>query len=472
MVAGKMAPVITVLGSAVDFSIGGHLMDLKIANKMLGTFKEKYPKLAEGIDKSPRALRKLLSQAQKTKAILSSNKVAPFTVESLYDDTDFQASITREDFEGMCKDMFDRLTEPLEKALKIANVTISDIYGVEVIGGAWRVPKVQAMLSAYLDGAGSKKLPLGQHLNGEEAGALGAALVAANSSSSFRVRKIFFSDYTSHEYAVQVVSLTGEWEKNLTTLYPVGTPLGGKKKLSMSLEEDFKIKVFEDGILVTEYTVTGLTDVLEGKWKGYNMTAPPKITATVPLHSSGIIEVKVPTASVEETHWVNVSVPKVKNVTNTTNSSSSDSNASAEEAPKEDAAAEEESQEEEPKEEAPADEANESSNATANATNETKEVEMEIVWKMKKKKHDKKLTITRVDYSPKPLTDAQIAAKRTAMAEVKSAEQQVLAVAGLKNELEASIYGSRDKLERGGIIKVTTTFAKKVPLLLSHASRR
>merc|ERR1712039_671810 len=111
-------------------------------------------------------------------------------------------------------------------------------------------------MGEYIDSKreADKKLPLGQHLNGEEASALGAALVAANSSSSFRVKKIFFSDVTAHAYSVQVVSLTGEWEKNLTVLYPVGAPLGGKKKLSFSLEEDFAVRFFEDGGLIAEYT--------------------------------------------------------------------------------------------------------------------------------------------------------------------------------------------------------------------------
>merc|ERR1719487_1561343 len=98
---------------------------------------------------------------------------------------------------------------------------------VEVVGGAWRVPKVQALISEYLDSKKGSKIHLGQHLNGEEAGALGAALVGANGSSSFRVKKIFFSDITAHEYAVQVASLEeGGWEKNITTLYPKGAVLG------------------------------------------------------------------------------------------------------------------------------------------------------------------------------------------------------------------------------------------------------
>merc|ERR1712113_989959 len=229
--------------------------------------------------------------------------------------------------------MFAHLTDPIEKALSIANVSMKEIQHVEVVGGAWRVPKVQQILSEFIEQKSEKKLPLGQHLNGEEAAALGAALVAANSSSSFRVKKIFFTDITMHEYSVQVVSLKGEWAKNLTKLYPIGTALGGKKKLTFTLEEDFEVLVFEDDILLTRYAITGLAEMLEGKWSEYNLTGTPKISVTVPLETSGILEVKNPTATVEELYWVNVTREKPKpqvNATNATNGSNTTEEATEE----------------------------------------------------------------------------------------------------------------------------------------------
>mmetsp|Transcript_141604 Transcript_141604/g.394741 ORF Transcript_141604/g.394741 Transcript_141604/m.394741 type:complete len:920 (+) Transcript_141604:85-2844(+) len=448
MVAGKTAPVVTVLGSAIDFGIGGHLMDLKIADSMLKKFQEKNPKLADGIVGNPRALRKLLSQAQKTKAILSSNKVAPFIVESLYEDTDFQTTIKREDFEEMCKDMFARLTDPIDKALKIANATMPDIQQVELVGGGWRVPKVQELLSEFFEAQAQKKLPLGQHLNGEEAAALGAALVAANSSSSFRVKKIFFTDITNHEYAVQVVSLKGEWEKNVTTLYPLGTPLGGKKKLTFNLEEDFAIRVFEDGVFVSEYTVTGITEVLSGKWKEYNMTGSPKISVSVPLEMSGILEVKSPLATVEELYWVNVTKEKPKaNATkaNTTQDNGTDAGNATED---EEAAKPEEEAQTAKEENATEADRNDSSNGTAE--------EVEVVQKQKKRKHEKKLTVKRMDFKPVPIKEERISELKAKLEAIEKQEEDVLAVAGMRNELEAAIYGSRDKLERDDIIKVST----------------
>lgn len=472
MVAGKVAPVVTVLGSAVDYSIGGHLMDIRIAEAMLAKFQEKNPKLASGILQNPRALRKLLSQAQKTKAMLSSNKAAPFTVESLYEDKDFQANIKREDFEAMCKDMFDRLTDPIERALKMANATMADIAHVEVVGGAWRVPKVQQLLQEVVEKGSGKKLPLGQHLNGEEAAALGAALVAANSSQSFRVKKMFFSDVTMHEYAAQITSLTGEWEKNLTILYPVGTMLGKKKTVTTSLEEDFKIKLFEDGVLISEHEITGVADLFQGKWKELNLTGPPKIAASIPLEMSGIVEIKLPTITVEESYWVNISKEKPK--ANKTNSSN-DTNGSKEAEPekKKDEESSEDKEEEEGKEKdepkdgeidkdeeqkAPVDQkdaATADTNTSENGT-QVEEKEYEIIQKLKKRKHEKQLKVRRIDYKPVPLSDDRIAELRKKLELIAKQESEVQAVAGMKNELEASIYGAREKTERDDIRQVST----------------
>jgi len=451
---------------------------------MLKKFQEKFPKLAEGVAKNARALRKLLSQAQKTKAILSSNKVAPFIVESLYEDTDFQATIDRPQFEEMCKDMFDGLTDPIEKALAAANVTMEDVMHVEMVGGAWRVPKVQEVLNEYFEKSKGSPIKLGQHLNGEESGAMGAALMAANVSKSFRPKSITFTDITQHEYAVQVVALNGEWAKNYTVFYPKGAPLGNKMKLAVSLSEDFIVRLFEDGALITEYTITGLQDLLDNKWKDFNMSGAPKVTATVPLESSGIIEVKNAVATVEELYWINVTRPK--NVTNATGNDSSNSTdtqandtaAQTDGSATEEAAKDGEEEAKEAKDEAKGEadsgqadpvvdanssdaeagaeaEANGSDNSSANATPAPIQ-EFEHVQKQKKKKHEKKLTITRKEFAPLPLTAEQILTLKQKLVDIAAHEDEIKAVDGIKNEVEAAIYGSRDKLELEEMIKVST----------------
>ena len=45
-------------------------------------------------------------------------------VEGLLDDVDFSAVVKREEFEGLCEDLFDRITAPVTQALKSADMTM------------------------------------------------------------------------------------------------------------------------------------------------------------------------------------------------------------------------------------------------------------------------------------------------------------------------------------------------------------
>merc|ERR1719460_3362567 len=149
---------------------------------------------------------------------------------------------------------------------------------------------------------------------------------------------------------------------------------------------------------------------------------------------SGLIEAKNPMATVEELNWVNVTREKKKEASNETNETVASSNDSTQE------------------------EANATANESGNSSNSTNKtaVEYEVVQKQKKKKHEKKLTVKRMDYRPVPLSDDDISESRKLMESLAKEEEEVKAVHQIKNELEAAIYGSRDKVEREDIVKVST----------------
>lgn len=50
--------------------------------------------------------------------------------------------ITRAEFEEACADLFARVTNPIDEALKMAGMTLENIHAVELIGGGIRMPKV------------------------------------------------------------------------------------------------------------------------------------------------------------------------------------------------------------------------------------------------------------------------------------------------------------------------------------------
>ena len=59
---------------------------------------------------------------------------------------------------------------------------------VELLGGGIRVPRIQELLQEKLE-----KKELGVHLNGDEAMCFGSALIATNSSASFKVRTVYLT---------------------------------------------------------------------------------------------------------------------------------------------------------------------------------------------------------------------------------------------------------------------------------------
>eukprot|EP00879_Flechtneria_rotunda_P024057 GHRR01025481.1.p1 GENE.GHRR01025481.1~~GHRR01025481.1.p1 ORF type:complete len:539 (+),score=222.19 GHRR01025481.1:412-2028(+) len=132
---------------------------------------------------------KLRRQVRRTKEILSANSAAPMSVEELHAGKDFQSSIKREVFEAMAEDFWQRAAAPLSKLLARNKLKPSDVDAVELLGGGSRVPKLQAVLSEALGGR-----HLDRHLDADEAVVLGAGLFAANLSSSFRLRKFGMTD--------------------------------------------------------------------------------------------------------------------------------------------------------------------------------------------------------------------------------------------------------------------------------------
>jgi len=454
MVPGRSAPAVTILGAAIDFGIGGHLMDLKIADHMLKRFQEKNPSLSSGIANNSRALRKLLSQSQKTKAVLSANKNAGFSVESLFSDVDFHTSITREEFESLCEEMFSRLTAPVDAALGAANLTLQDIQHVELVGGAWRVPKVQQILSDFTEKHLGKKLPLGQHLNGEEGAALGAAFVGANLSNSFRVKRIFLKDLTTHAYGIQMVVPSRQLQTNITTPFPVGTHLGAQTELVYAVEDDFVLRLLEDNVLIATYECTGLHEALAHKWSGLNMTGSPSVVVPVHLDTSGIIDIRNPKATIEELYWVNVTNRKSGSSAARTRLHNATDNSSSVNAETDNMSSDGKTSSSSTS--VPVDKRKPTGNATANHSGSNGKDEVEVVSKQKKRQHQIELALSRTDLFPLPASKGDIAVAKRKLRDITKNEEEIAAVNQIRNDLESLIYTCRDTVERDDIMKVSS----------------
>ncbi|VAH17461.1 unnamed protein product [Triticum turgidum subsp. durum] len=144
---------------------------------------------------------KLKKQVKRTKEILSAYTPPPISVESLYNDIDFRSTITREQFEELCADLWEQALSPIKDVLTQSGMKIGDVYAVELIGGATRVPKLQAKLQEFLGWSELDK----QHLDVDEAIVLGASLHAANLSDGIKLScKLGMIDGSTYGFVFEI----------------------------------------------------------------------------------------------------------------------------------------------------------------------------------------------------------------------------------------------------------------------------
>ncbi len=121
-------------------------------------------------DLTPASRRAMLSAARVLREGLTDQ--ADFTVKVTLGSTTLALSLTRQAFEAMASVLIDRTLGCARQALKDASLSIKDIKGVVMVGGATRMPIVRQSVGAFFGSA-----PL-TDLNPDEVVALGAALQA------------------------------------------------------------------------------------------------------------------------------------------------------------------------------------------------------------------------------------------------------------------------------------------------------
>merc|ERR1711977_393516 len=162
--------IFEVKATAGDTHLGGEDFDNRLLQHFISEFKRKSKK---DISDNPRALRRLRTACERAKRQLSSSTNAAVEIDSLYDGQDLYSSITRARFEDLCGDLFRATMDPVEKVLRDAGVSKSQVDEVVLVGGSTRIPKVQQLISEFFNGK-----ELNKSINPDEAVAYGAAVQA------------------------------------------------------------------------------------------------------------------------------------------------------------------------------------------------------------------------------------------------------------------------------------------------------
>lgn len=157
-----------------DTFLGGDDFDQKIITWILENFQKE-----NGVDltKDPQALQRVREAAEKAKIELSSAVETeinlPFITQKDGQPLHLTVKLTRAELEKLVDDLIQRTIEPVEKALKDAGISKSDVKQVIMVGGMTRMPKVQEVVKNFFG------KDLNNTVNPDEVVAVGAAVQGA-----------------------------------------------------------------------------------------------------------------------------------------------------------------------------------------------------------------------------------------------------------------------------------------------------
>jgi molecular chaperone DnaK len=204
--------VFEVRSTSGDTHLGGDDFDKRIVDWMGEEFLRE-----QGIDlrKDRQALQRLTEAAEKAKIELSSAVETtislPFITADASGPKHLEMKLTRAKFEQLTADLVERCVGPVKQAISDAKISERDIDEVILVGGATRMPAVQALVRRLTGG----KEP-NQSVNPDEVVAVGAAIQAGVLSGE--VKGVVLLDVTPLSLGVETLGgvMTKLIERNTT----------------------------------------------------------------------------------------------------------------------------------------------------------------------------------------------------------------------------------------------------------------
>ena len=287
--------VFEVLATDGDTHLGGDDVDEKIINWLAEEFKAD-----ENMDlrEDPMSLQRLKEAAEKAKIELSSTTSSeinlPYITATASGPKHLVRTLSRAKFEQLIDDLVKRTVKPCQTALKNADLTISDIDEIVLVGGSTRIPAVQEAVEKFFGKSPSKGV------NPDEVVALGAAIQGGVLSGD--VKDVLLLDVTPLSLGIETMGNV------FTKLIDANTTIPTKKSQVFSTAVDnqpsVEIHVLQgeramaaDNNTIGRFHLDGLPPAQRGV---------PQVEVTFDIDANGIIKVSALDKGTNKSHEIRI----------------------------------------------------------------------------------------------------------------------------------------------------------------------